>query len=81
MEIAIGTSSSRTAITGEAQNYQPFQLKQAKLDFPRFDGSESLQWLFRAKQFFNYYETLDAQRITIAADHRDGSATTWFPMM
>lgn len=50
-----------------ANTYQPFQTRNMKLNFPRFDGSDPLQWLFRAEQFFTYYDTPDAQRLTIAA--------------
>lgn len=36
---------------------QPFQVRNVKLDFPCFDGTEVLQWIFKAEQFFNYYRT------------------------
>jgi len=49
----------------------PFQVQNIKLDFPRFDGSKVLQWIFKAEQFFNYYNTSYAQRITISAIHME----------
>nr|GEZ63928.1 putative ankyrin repeat-containing domain, PGG domain protein [Tanacetum cinerariifolium] len=53
-------------------NQIPLQVRHVKLDFPRFDGSDPFNWLFRAEQFFVYYETSDAQRLTIASIHFKG---------
>ncbi|GKE80169.1 hypothetical protein Tco_1550169, partial [Tanacetum coccineum] len=50
-------------------NQNSLQVRHVKLDFPRFDGSGPLNWLFRAEQFFTYYDTPDVQRITIAFVH------------
>ncbi|KAJ1377420.1 Retrotransposon gag domain [Sesbania bispinosa] len=50
------------------------------LDFPKFDGSDPLNCLFRAEQF-SYYVTPDSQRLTIAAVHFEGSAVPWFQML
>ncbi|GKF72487.1 hypothetical protein Tco_0208601, partial [Tanacetum coccineum] len=61
---------SVTGIGGpETRHHQPFNVRQVKLDFPRFGGSDPLNWLFRAEQFFSYYDTPDAQRLTIASVH------------
>ncbi|GKF65084.1 transposon ty3-I gag-pol polyprotein, partial [Tanacetum coccineum] len=62
-------------------NQNPLQVRHVKLDFPRFDGSDPLNWLFRAEQFFTYYETPDAQRLTIASVHFEGSVIPWFQML
>jgi len=58
----------------------PFQVRNVKLDFPRFNGSEVLQWIFKAEQFFDYYNTADAQRLTIAAIHMEKEVVPWFQM-
>ncbi|KAF7821825.1 Transposon Ty3-I Gag-Pol polyprotein [Senna tora] len=63
------------------QPYQPFHTRSVKLDFPRFNGSEPLHWLFKAEKFFAYYETPDDQRVTIAAVHFEGVVVPWFQMM
>jgi len=47
----------------------PFQVQNIKLDFPRFNGSNVLQWIFKAKQFFSYYNTLNDHSLTITAIH------------
>lgn len=36
-------------------------LKQVKVDFPRFDVTEPLYWLFRAEQYFKFYDTTKPQ--------------------
>jgi uncharacterized coiled-coil protein SlyX len=41
----------------------PLHARSVKLDFPRFDGSHALEWIFRATQFFDYYETPDPERL------------------
>ncbi|GJT78680.1 hypothetical protein Tco_1045405 [Tanacetum coccineum] len=60
---------------------QPFHIRQVKLDFPRFGGTDPLNWLFRAEQIFTYYDTPDAQRLTIASVHFEGSVVPWFQML
>lgn len=56
-------------------------MRNVKLDFPRFDGSEVLQWIFKAEQFFSYYNTPDDHRLTIAAIHFDKDVIPWYQMM
>ncbi|GJZ40012.1 hypothetical protein Tco_0586575, partial [Tanacetum coccineum] len=62
-------------------NQNPLQVRHVKPDFPRFDGSDPFNWLFRAEQFFTFYETPDAQRLTIAYVHFEGSVIQWFQML
>jgi len=57
-----------------------FQVRNLKLDFPRFDGSDVLQWIFKAEQFFDYYKTPDKQRLLIASVHMDKDVVPWFQM-
>jgi len=61
-------------------NPPPFQVRNVKLDFPCFDCSEVLQWIFKAEQFFDYYNTPYAQRITISAIHMEKEVIHWFQM-
>lgn len=74
---SISESTSATTNT----TYQPFQVHNIKLDFPRFDGSEPLNWIFKAEQLFSYYSTPDEQRLTIVAVHMEGSVVPWYQMM
>ncbi|GKA49148.1 transposon ty3-I gag-pol polyprotein [Tanacetum coccineum] len=62
-------------------NQNSLQVRHVKLDFPRFDGSNPLNWLFRAEHFFTYYDTHDVQRLTIASVHFEGSVVPWFQML
>ncbi|XP_014499211.1 uncharacterized protein LOC106760262 [Vigna radiata var. radiata] len=55
-----------------------FQVPNIKLDFPRFDGSDVLQWIFKEEQFFSYYNTPDDHRLTIAVIHLDKDVVPWF---
>lgn len=58
-----------------------YPLRSIKLDFPKFDGTEPLHWLFRAEQFFDYYGTPDDQRLAVAAVNMEGMVVAWFQMM
>ncbi|XP_028776266.1 uncharacterized protein LOC114733022 [Neltuma alba] len=55
--------------------------KQIKVDFPRFDGSDALNWIFKAEQYFKYYEMTDAQKLVIASVHMEGEVLPWFQML
>jgi len=47
----------------------PFQVRNIKLDFPLFNGSNVLEWIFKAEIFFTYYNTPDAQCHIIVVVH------------
>jgi len=44
-----GSSSDKGAVSN-----QPYQARSVNLDFPRFDGNEVLQWIFKEEKFFYY---------------------------
>ena len=67
------------SVFGNSHNALP--IRSMKLDFPKFDGSAPLNWLFHVEQFFALYQTPDAQRLAIAAIHMDGDAGPWFQML
>jgi hypothetical protein len=48
------------------------------LEFPRFDGSEASEWILRAQQSFDYYLTLEHQRVQLASFQMEGKALTWY---
>jgi hypothetical protein len=52
-----------------------------KLEFPCFDGSHTLEWLFQANQFFEYYATADPEPLTIASVHFDQTVVPWYQML
>jgi hypothetical protein len=59
----------------------PFQVRYVKLDFPRFDGKNVLNWIFKAEQFFDYHNTSDVDRLVIASVHLDHDVVPWFQMI
>lgn len=75
------TSSAAPQPLQTHAHYQPFHTKNVKLDFPRFDGTNPLDWIFKAEQFFEYYSTPDDQRMKIASVHMDGAVVPWFQVM
>lgn len=68
---------------GSNSNYQkaPFQVRNVKLEFTRFDGKDALEWIFKVEQFIEYYETPDIDRLTITDVHLDQEVISWFQMM
>lgn len=62
-------------------NNHPFQVRNVKIDFPILDGSDVLQWIFKAEQFFNYHKTPGEQRLIIASIHLDKEVVPCYQMM
>jgi hypothetical protein len=62
-------------------NKPPFQVRSLKIDFPRFDGKNVLDSIFKAEQFFAYYNTPDTDRLVIASVHLDKDVVPWFQMI
>jgi hypothetical protein len=59
----------------------PPKLPHMKLEVPRFDGSDALGWIFKINQFFDFHQTPDPDRLTIASFYMDGPALSWFQWM
>jgi hypothetical protein len=49
-----------------------------ELEFPRFKGGDSTSWMFRAIQYFEYYQVHDASKVMHASYHLDDDALIWF---
>ncbi|KAK0600184.1 hypothetical protein LWI29_012574 [Acer saccharum] len=63
---------------GSSSSYVP---RLVKLDFPRFNGGEDpTSWLCRAKQFFQFQATLEADRVSLASFHLEGDAQLWYQL-
>lgn len=55
---------------------QPFQLR---VDFPRFSPDDDpLAWIYKAKQYFAYYHTVDNLKVLTVSFHLDEEALHWF---
>ncbi|XP_028802456.1 uncharacterized protein LOC114757550 [Neltuma alba] len=65
----------------ESVNFGQNPHKTIKVDFPHFDGSDALDWIFKAERYFKYFEIQDPQRLMIASVHLDGDVLPWFQMM
>jgi len=56
----------------------PATVHRMKLDVPRFDGREPLGWIFKINQFFDYHNTPEQDKLTIASFYMEGHALAWF---
>ena len=52
--------------------------KSVKLDFPQFSGVDPASWVYKANQYFGYYQTLIAKKLLIASFHMELEALIWF---
>lgn len=52
-----------------------------KLEVPRFDGQDPLDWIFKIQQFFDYQGISDAERLTVASFYMEGPALCWYQWM
>ena len=57
------------------------QRNHVKLDIPRFDGRDPLGWIFKITQLFDYQNTPEEERITVASFYLDGAALSWYQWM
>uniref|UniRef100_A0A2N9EPT7 Ty3 transposon capsid-like protein domain-containing protein n=1 Tax=Fagus sylvatica TaxID=28930 RepID=A0A2N9EPT7_FAGSY len=69
------------------KNQDPLQRQQGRqareprameLEFPRFKGGDPTSWMFRAIQYFEYYQVHDASKVIHASYHLDDDALIWF---
>jgi hypothetical protein len=81
LDLLLNQSPHKSSHGAGNSNKQSFQVRNIKLEFPRFDGKNVLEWIFRAEQFFDYYGTPDPDRLTIASVHLDKDVVPWFQMM
>ena len=52
--------------------------KIAKLEFPRFSGDDPSEWFNRVNQFFEFQNTPEAQKVSLASYHLEGGANQWW---
>ncbi|XP_022041106.1 uncharacterized protein LOC110943680 [Helianthus annuus] len=48
-----------------------------KIDFPKFDGNEVDDWIYKCEHFFNVDETPENFKVRYAAIHLEGKAVKW----
>lgn len=60
----------------------PYQLaaspRSTRVEFPRFDGTDPLDWIYKAKRYFEFYQVPPYQRLLLASIHMDGPGLPWF---
>lgn len=49
----------------------------SKLDFPKFDGRNVHEWLYRCENFFRLDETTPESKVRLASIHLEGLALQW----
>ena len=49
-----------------------------KLEFPRFRGGDPTPWVYKAIQFFQYYQILEEEKVIHASYHLDEEVLIWF---
>ncbi|KAL0374149.1 UNVERIFIED_CONTAM: Retrovirus-related Pol polyprotein from transposon.6 [Sesamum radiatum] len=59
----------------------PPTFKPPKLTLPPFDGSNPLDWVFQAEQFFTFYQALLENRLDMISFYMHGDALSWFKWM
>ena len=52
--------------------------KSVRLDFPRFKGDDPASWVYKANQYFSFYQTPLNERLLMASFHMEGNALVWF---
>nr|GEX27014.1 retrotransposon Gag protein [Tanacetum cinerariifolium] len=53
------------------------QIRPPKLNLPAFDGTNPLDWLFQADQYFSFYNITPPQRLAMVAFYLSGDAFSW----
>ncbi|MCI32277.1 hypothetical protein A2U01_0053490, partial [Trifolium medium] len=81
MDVFINQSPRKQHHSAGSSTRPPFQVRNVKLEFPRFEGTNVQEWIFRAEQFFEYYDTPDLDRLTIASVHLDKDVVPWYQMV
>ena len=78
-----GETSHGARLNGSENSspWTPFVPRYVKLDFPRFDGTDVLHFIFKAEQFFDLHPTPEEQKIPMASLHLDREVVPWFQMM
>uniref|UniRef100_A0A151UGU9 Retrotransposon gag domain-containing protein n=1 Tax=Cajanus cajan TaxID=3821 RepID=A0A151UGU9_CAJCA len=81
----IGDLSSEVASI-KHQPHPPFHSSFSKapkirLNCPRFDGSNALDWIFAVTRFFEYHQTPESERLQILSFYMEGPALSWFQWM
>lgn len=56
-------------------------MKPPKLHLQVFDGTNPLEWIFQAEQFFSHYAIMPQQRLLYISPYLAGDALGWYQWM
>jgi len=73
------THATTTTTTNLPPSFSPIRPPKIQLSF--FDGTDPLDWLFQADQFFEFYNIPWDARLNMAAFYMRGDALSWFKWM
>lgn len=63
----------------QTHNSHPIaNFRNPKVEMASFDGSEALDWLFQADQFFSFYNITPEHRVQMVAFYMKGEALSWY---
>ena len=62
----------------EEGNRPQFISRSTKLECPKFAGGDPTEWHNRILQFFEYQESTDEQKLSLASFHLEGEANQWW---
>ncbi|KAD7479987.1 hypothetical protein E3N88_03123 [Mikania micrantha] len=49
-----------------------------KIEFPTFSGGDPQGWILKAEKYFRFYNTLDEEKVDVAAIHLEGDALDFY---
>ncbi|RHN51749.1 putative succinate dehydrogenase (quinone) [Medicago truncatula] len=64
-----------------SHNPSPPSFRTPKLELSMFDGTDPLEWLFQAEQFFTFYQIPVESRLPMSSFYMKGDALCWFKWM
>eukprot|EP01018_Ginkgo_biloba_P022360 Gb_33279 [translate_table: standard] len=70
-----GPSTSHQSSSGRELNGF---LRPPRLDFPKFDGNDTIGWLCRIERYFAIHQITIDQKVPIAALHLEHEAAQWY---
>lgn len=81
---SIETTNNNSADSGHPRSSSRSSLDSKphlKLDIPRFDGTDTMGWIFKITQFFYYHDTPEFDRVRITSFYFDGPVPSWYQWM
>ncbi|GJS84533.1 ty3-gypsy retrotransposon protein [Tanacetum coccineum] len=76
--MTINTTKPETVINTTTPPTHGLDIRPPKLTLPTFNGSNPLDWLFQADQYFTFYNIEPPRRLAMIAFHLSGDALSWY---